>query len=352
MEDIAVVAFAQLPARAQHAEREETELVQPVATEAMQQVGLTKKDIGFTCSGSSDYLLGRPFSFVMALDGVAPWPPINESHVEMDGAWAMYEAWVRLHHGDIDTALVYCYGKSSMGSLPDVLTQQLDPYYLAPLWPDAHNLAALQARALLDAGKITEKEMAEIAVKNRKRGKSNPNAHAGGDFDTDALLKDPYVCAPLREHDLPPISDGACAVILATAKKARQLTERPAFIRGFDHRADTHTLGLRDLTTSPSATLAAEKAGAKAKPVEVAEIYAPYSHQEKILVEALGLGREVELNPSGGALSAHPIIVAGLTRIGEAAKRIFDGSAKRVLGHASSGPCLQQNLVCVMEAES
>jgi len=64
----------------------------------------------------------------------------------------------------------------------------------------------------------------------------------------------------------------------------------------------------------------------------------------------MGLGDEVEVNPSGGALAANPIMATGLIRIGEAASRIIDGSANRVLGHATSGPCLQQNLVCVMEA--
>ena len=51
----------------------------------------------------------------MALDGVGAWPPISESHVEMDGAWALYEAWVKLLTGEADTALVYAYGKSSPG---------------------------------------------------------------------------------------------------------------------------------------------------------------------------------------------------------------------------------------------
>ena len=88
----------------------------------------------------------------MALDGVGAWPPISESHVEMDGAWALYEAWVKLLTGEADTALVYAYGKSSPGSVRDVLTRQLDPYYLAPLWPDSVALAALQAQALIDAG--------------------------------------------------------------------------------------------------------------------------------------------------------------------------------------------------------
>lgn len=53
----------------------------------------------------------------------------------MDGAWALYEAWTKLLTGDADTALVYSYGKSSPGSLRDVLTRQLDPYYVAPCGP-------------------------------------------------------------------------------------------------------------------------------------------------------------------------------------------------------------------------
>ena len=38
-----------------------------------------------------------------------------------------------------------------------------------------------------------------------------------------------------------------------------------------------------------------------------------------------------------------------MIRIGEAAERIKNGSASRAVAHATSGPCLQQNLVCVME---
>ena len=43
--------------------------------------------------------------------------PGRESHVEMDGAWALYEAWVLLQEGEIDAALVYCFGRSSPGDL-------------------------------------------------------------------------------------------------------------------------------------------------------------------------------------------------------------------------------------------
>ena len=57
------------------------------------------------------------------------------------------------------------------------------------------------------------------------------------------------------------------------------------------------------------------------------------------------------VNPSGGALCANPLMAAGLARLAEAASRIHDGTADRALGHASSGPCLQQHLVCVLEGD-
>ena len=334
--DVAIISFAQLPPVARDVGREEAELVQPVVTEAIARAGLTRADIRFTVSGSCDYLLGRPFSFVSALDGVAPWPPIAESHVEMDGAWALYEAWVRLQAGDIDTALVYAYGKSSLGDLPEVLTQQLDPYYLAPLGIDAHSLAALQARALLDRGRVSERDLAAVAAARR-----------GG--DPDALLAMPYVAAPLRAHDLPPISDGAAALILARGNRAKQLTDNPVWIRGLDHRMESHHLGLRDLASSPSTKAAGEHAGVHDGPVDVAELMVNFSHEEIILREALGLQDHPNVNPSGGPLCGHPVMATGLVRIIEVAKRIMAGEARRGVAHASSGPALQQNLVCVLE---
>jgi acetyl-CoA acetyltransferase len=351
MRDVAVIAFAQLPNVRRDAERDEAELVQPVVSEALEKAGLPRREVGFTVSGSCDYLLGRPFSFVSALDGVGPWPPIEESHVEMDGAWALYEAWVRLQHGDVDTALVYAYGKSSQGEIRDVLVQQLDPYYLAPLGPDSVSLAALQARALLDSGRASERDLARVAVRSRKQALQNPYAQLAGEGSVDALLAEPYFVAPLRKHDCPPISDGAAAVVLAAGDVAKRLCRRPAWIRGIDHRIEPHALGVRDLTRSASTALAGEKAGARQRKPDLAELHAPFTHQELILRDALELGDDVSVNLSGGALAANAVMVAGLARIGEAASFLLAGSATRAVAHATSGPCLQQNLVCVLEAE-
>src|SRR5690606_29448993 len=90
----------------------EAGLVHSAVTEALARSGLARTDIGFTVSGSLDYLTGAPFSFVGALDALGAWPPISESHVEMDAAWALYEAWLRLRHDDVGAALVYGFGKA------------------------------------------------------------------------------------------------------------------------------------------------------------------------------------------------------------------------------------------------
>jgi acetyl-CoA acetyltransferase len=352
MRDVAVVAFAQSPSVRQDAERSEVEMLTPVIAEAIERSGIPRREIGFTCSGSCDYLAGVPFAFVQALDAVGAWPPIRESHVEMDGAWALYEAWVRLQIGDVDSALVYGFGKSSAGDPREISVAQLDPYYVAPLWPDSVSLAALQARALLESNGHTERDLAQVVARNLRNAATNPNAKVKGDFEPDELLDLPYDVSPLRAHDCPPIGDGAAAVVLAAGDLARSVCERPAWITGIDHRIEVHSLGARDLAKSPSAALAADKAGVAKGPVDVAELHAPFSHQELILRDAMGLGEDVAINPSGGALAANPIMAAGLIRIGEAASRITDGSARRAVGHATSGPCLQQNLVCVMSFES
>ncbi|WP_327229606.1 thiolase domain-containing protein [Streptomyces murinus] len=343
---IAVVAFAQSGHRRTTDELSEVEMLMPVLHEVLARTGLKTADIGFTCSGSSDYLAGRAFSFTMTLDGVGAWPPISESHVEMDGAFALYEAWSKLLTGDADTALVYAYGKSSPGSLRDVLTRQLDPYYLAPLWPDSVALAALQAQALLDAGDTDEHALAAIGARSRAAATGNPHAQLRG-----PVPRGDHLVRPLRTGDCPPIGDGAAAVILAAGDRARQLCVRPAWIRGLDHRIEPHSLGARDLTDSPSTRLAAERAGAFERPVDTAELHAPFSSQEVVLRKALRLGEEVVVNPSGGALAANPVMAAGLIRIGEAAARIHRGASDRALAHATSGPCLQQNLVAVLEGD-
>ncbi len=181
LREVAVVSYASAASTA--VEESETQMLFPVVAEAIERSGIGRKEIGFTCSGSADYLAGGSFTFVSLLEVTGAWPPISESHVEMDGAWALYEAWVRLQHGDIDTALVYASGVSSRCDLREVLALQGDPYYLAPLGFDHVSAAALQARAYLDAGGCTEEDMAAVAARSRADARAYPNARASGDLE-------------------------------------------------------------------------------------------------------------------------------------------------------------------------
>ena len=146
------------------------------------------------------------------------------------------------------------------------------------------------------------------------------------------------------------MTDGAAAIVLAAGDRARDVRERPAWISGISHYVDPMSMGTRDLTRSPSAARAGAAAGVAG--VEVAELHAPFSHQELVLRRELGLGDDVVVNPSGGPLAGNPMFSAGGIRVGEAAKRVWSGEASRVLGHATSGPALQQNLVCTMEGRA
>jgi acetyl-CoA acetyltransferase len=106
---------------------------------------------------------------------------------------------------------------------------------------------------------------------------------------------------------------------------------------------------MRDLTDSVSTRQAAQNAGAQDGAIDVAELYAPFSHQEIILSRALGLREDTAVNPSGGVLAGNLMMASGLSRVGEVFNRIVSGEARRGIAHATSGPCLQHNLVTLLE---
>ena len=92
---------------------------------------------------------GPPGIARLALPGnldfrVRPPPSVRQRR----GKWALYEAWVQIQTGEVDSALVYGFGKaSSAKDVFEVMALQNDPYYVTPLWPSMVDLAALQARA-------------------------------------------------------------------------------------------------------------------------------------------------------------------------------------------------------------
>ncbi len=353
LREVGIISYA-TSAVARDVVHNEVEIIVPVIGEAVARSTIAKKDIGFVCSGSLDYLFGGPFAFVSGVDAVGAVPPIRESHVEMDAAWALYEAWCYIQTGEVDSALIYGFSKGSSGDPYELMTVQTDPYYTVPLWPSMTDMAALQARAFMHRTGTSERDLAEVAARAQRNGMSIDYAvRSAADATAEQLMaSSPYVSDPLRESDIFPVSDGATAIVIAADDVARKHCARPAWIRGIEHRIEAHSLGVRDLTRSVSTTLAGKKAGVANGTIDIAELHAQFSHEELLLAEALGIdGSTTSINPSGGPLASNVLMAAGLNRMGEVANAISNGAANRGLAHITSGPCLQHNMVCVLEGD-
>ena len=260
-----VVAVRQTRTSAQHDEHNEVEMLMPVCARRSTRSASPSDDIGFICSGSLDYLPAGRSRFVSALDAVGAWPPIRERHVEMDGAWALYEAWVALQTGEVDTALVYGFGKSSPGDLREIMTLQLDPYYVAPLWPrlvDARRAAG--PRAASTPGDATESDLAEVAARSRRNAHGQPARPAARATSVGRrCCRASHVVAPLRDARLPARSPTApprsCS---RPATVARELCERP----GVDprHRPPHRAARASACATSPRSRV--DRAGRARRP--------------------------------------------------------------------------------------
>jgi len=179
--NVAVVGFAHAP----HVRRTDgptngVEMLIPCFAELYAELGITRTDIGFWCSGSSDYLAGRAFSFISAIDSIGAVPPINESHVEMDAAWALYEAYIT----DSDRRGRHRAGvrlRQVLGRNPasDPVPADRPLHRRARLWPDSVSIAGLQARIGLDSGNWTHEQMAQVALESFAQSERNDSEKPG-----------------------------------------------------------------------------------------------------------------------------------------------------------------------------
>jgi acetyl-CoA C-acetyltransferase len=286
---------------------------------------------------------------------------------------------MRIASGSFDTAIVYGYSKSSDSSPQYYSGMIADPFFLRPLGVEAITAAALQAGCYYRRFGITESQAARVAVKNRRNALDNPFAQIKGNYTVEDVMDSPRIASPIKRLDASPVTDGCCAVLLASAEAVRRFSFTPAWIDGLSFCTDAYYLGHRDLCIARSARKAAEKAYAMAgirdprREIGVAELHEPFSFQELMLSEALGFCEEgggghfiesgasepagsLPINLSGGALSANPIFAAGLIRLAEAANLITGQSehssieAKKAVAHATSGFALQSNIVYVLSS--
>jgi len=348
MKDIYIIAYAQNPILADAKAANEVELIMPVVHEVFRQTGLSQKDIDFTCSGSCDYLQGAAFAFVEGLSAIQTNPPIKESHVEMDAAWALYECMLKISSGDTESALIYGFGRSSPGNLDSIISLQTDPYYLSPLWVDRISYAALQANTLMQHGTISHDEMYDAIVESMEFAKSNPNALVSNAPSKEEYVAEQKLSTPLNKFDVAPVSDGASAMIICTKDFAKNLNLDHVKINQVCHNIESSNIGTRDLSTSTSLLDLSTKLNLTNLSVDIAELHSQYSHEIVFLKKLLGLNN-TSVNASGGPLSGNVMMAAGLDCIGKTYEYLKSKDVTNGLAHATSGPCLQQNMLLHME---
>ena len=295
-----------------------TEMLYPVVREALAQCGVERDAIDYQVAGSADYIDGRPFGFVAALDVMGSWPPRQDSHLEMDAAFAAYYAWIRMQAGECDTAIVVGYGKISEGEPERVLNLQLDPYYQAPLGLDPIATAALQASAYMARTGATDRDLADGRGAQPRRRRAQPRrAGARGGQRPRSCSRRRGRSSRCARATCRRSARAPTCLVLAAEGKAEKMCEQPAWIHGVDQRTELQTLGARDLTRSASAAAGGARrrsrwrASKSARDVDVVELlrHEPGRGADRARGARARRARRdgtPVINPSGGPLCRQP----------------------------------------------
>jgi acetyl-CoA C-acetyltransferase len=385
MERSAIIGVAYNKQQRRNTRQNFAEMVYEVTTQALEDAGLDIKDIDNVVTVSNDFWDGRTISSMAIQDACGAYEK-NISTVEGDGTFGAYYGLSRILSGSYKNTLVVAHSKGSESDTNLITNGMFEPVFTRPLGLDNITSAAMQARAYMDAFKITEEDFAAVSVKNHGNALKNPKAQVAKEISVADVMASRKLADPLKLYDVSPISDGAAAIILAGDEFTRSLKggkAKPVYIKGTAFCSDAYDLGLRDLARSPALVAAAKKAyeiaGIKnpGKEIDLAEIYDAFTYMELMWYEGLGFcpeGKAAEflhsgatqmngtlpVNASGGVLSAHTVIAAGLIRMIEACLQIRGDAgehqvAKRVntaLAHGINGPCGQAHCVWVLGKEA
>lgn len=321
----------------------------------------------------------KPFSASLILD-VSGGNLRPEEKVDGDGAVGVSEAVWQILSGDFETVLVVAECHELLTWRSNIECQVFDPFYLRPLGLDDLTSAALQAGRYMYRYGLKREHFAKVVVKNRGNALANPCAYRPAELTLDQVMDSRMLSYPLTELDMRPACDGACAMVLASERRAKELCDRPVWVTGIGGCYDGYYLGDRDLADSRPLREAARRAygmagvSDPARELDVVEVSDNFSYQELMWCEGLGLcgpgegsgllasgatrrDGAIPVNPSGGAISGCPHTVVGMARIaevalqlrGEAGERQIEG-AGRGLAHAAMGPCGQFHQVMVLES--
>lgn len=324
------------------------DLLAQASVKALAKVGMTPADVdGLFAMLPVDFVSGLSVAEYLGIQS-----RITENNRTGGSAFQTYviAAALALDAGLCDVALI-AYG-STQRSSPGMIPAKPDPYegaYKARYPMSAYALAA--SRHMYEYG-TTREQLAEVAVAARQWANLNPDAYAKGPLSIDDVLTSRMVCDPLSLRDCCLVTDGAAAIVMTRADRARDLCERPAYVLG-GAAATTHNriAAMPDLTTTAaveSGRRAFAQAGFGPADMNVLQLYDAFTINPILFLEDLGYcakgeggafvsggriapGGTLPVNTNGGGLSCvHPGMY-GLFALAEAADQLMGLAGQRQL---------------------
>jgi benzoylsuccinyl-CoA thiolase BbsB subunit len=340
MREVSVIGVGMTPF-SKYRDKSLSEIGWPAVKAAIEDAGVEKKDIEAAYCGSA---LGGMMSGQRVLKqlGITGLPITNIENACSSSSSAFRQAYISVGAGVYDVALVLGVEKLTKfggGTLP--LEEEDFEVTHGLVMPALYGMRA--RRYMHDYG-LTEEQLAKVAVKAHKHGAKNPEAQFRNEVTIEEVMNARKIAEPFTLLHCCPSGDGASAVVIASAEKARQYTATPVKVACSEVNSGKYMTGFRDMTT-PEITVrgakqAYEEAGLGPEDVDVAEVHDAFTIAELLYYEALGfcdkgeaarlledgetsLGGKIPVNPSGGLLSkGHPIGATGTAQIAEAVRQL------------------------------
>lgn len=360
-----------------HGRRDEVsypELVREAVMEALQDSGLTPKDIDGVVTGTMPSMMeGISSTHLYFADAICEVgkPVLKVETCGSTGGSLVHSGFYWVASGLADIILVVGSEKMFEGDGQATMVTVMDSWFQKPFLAGAPALFTMQAVEWMAKYKIDENKArdaaAMVSVSMHDNALDNPYAHIKMKVSLDDVKNAKIITYPVRLLDVCPQSDGACAVILASEDKAKKICKKPAWVKGVSFRGETFFIGESSKAAWDSATESAQEAYRQAgivdplKEIDVAEIYNPFTYQEMLFYECFGFcprgkapdyvlrgtfmkNGELACGPSGGVLCTNPIGASGLVRFAEAAAQVMGKAgarqikgAKIALSHAMGG---------------
>ena len=303
-----------------------------------------------------------PCGVVASALGIKPRFLATEDLAGASGAAMIHHAVMAVESGQCDTVLcVAGQNLLSHGSRAQAVKSLAEvgsahPQFEVPYGPLVPSLYALIAQRHMHEFGTTSEQLAEVAVTMRYHASLNPNAHKRELITVDDVLRSNMITAPLHMLDCALVSDGAAAVIVTTADRARDLPRKAVYLRGQGYGLrHSHIGDTEDITTTGAVELgnaAFKLAGVERSDIDVAQIYDCFTITLIVELEDLGfcpkgeggrfveggrirVGGELPVTTHGGLLSGgHPGLPGGFFHVVEAVRQLRGDAGGRQVDNA------------------